>query len=637
MAISQDFGDLASPILQVLRTLSIEATSWAAQPVSILATPQFSPGWATFGLVLPAGASKGSVRVGAYPTQTDVKTAWADGSIRFAIVTAKIVASGYYPIASVNAAPPQGWMPVWPTVSATITIGSSLFTASLPPFDGTDTWLAGDLVREARVYVTPTSGGIPHPLLQVLFDVRSYSDGTHRVECVLQNVRDIPAGNSVTCDIALNVNGVQAYTKTGLVVPYMTRPFRKIVKTTGLIESDVVHDFAPFYTAKAIPQYLVTVSSPTPVVTAKFDPGGFGDMSPDMSSPGGRPEIGPYPNWIAQYLVHRTQSQRAYMLASADVSGSWRGHITEPNGKTLVSVDAYPTYWLDGRAGTRTTGWPQGPDAIRQLHNGGPFPGGWSEGIETAHSPSLNYVPYLVTGDRFHLDQMKFWSNAHILMCNRGTNGATGLLSDNQPRGIAWSIRSLGDLAAYIPDADPMASYFRGKLANNLAWLDTLGTTQDGGPFHFLFADRPGFTPADRVTSLWMNNYIAWALERCEQHGFGPVAVLRDRIVRNQLLFFTSDPDWLKSQATYYPTTGRVDAAGKLTYFTTMKQIFDASLAADNRNIGYPGQYGVDARLMLLIGVRSGMLGAQQALDYLMAVNGMVVDVNVRSGWAVQL
>src|SRR5438093_712993 len=59
-----------------------------------LADYQFSPGWATFGLALPRGAATGGVSVGQLATQTDIKNSWPDGSIRFAIVTAKILVAG---------------------------------------------------------------------------------------------------------------------------------------------------------------------------------------------------------------------------------------------------------------------------------------------------------------------------------------------------------------------------------------------------------------------------------------------------------------------------------------------------------------------------------------------------------------
>src|SRR5262249_39213121 len=160
-------------------------------------------GWATFGLALPQGAATDTVQVGTLPTQTDVKTKWPDGSIRFAVVTAYIPSAGAYAIAANPASAAGTFVPTWPSASVSVVVTGTTFTAALPAFIGTDSWLsAGSLVREARAVVVPTDAAKnPHPLLQVVFDVRSYADGGHRVDVTVQNSRDLPIANAVTYDV----------------------------------------------------------------------------------------------------------------------------------------------------------------------------------------------------------------------------------------------------------------------------------------------------------------------------------------------------------------------------------------------------------------------------------------------------
>jgi hypothetical protein len=55
-------------------------------------------GWSTFGIALPRGLYRTKLSVGDLPTQTDVKTRWADDSIRFAIVTTRCPGQGSFPI-----------------------------------------------------------------------------------------------------------------------------------------------------------------------------------------------------------------------------------------------------------------------------------------------------------------------------------------------------------------------------------------------------------------------------------------------------------------------------------------------------------------------------------------------------------
>ena len=87
-------GRLAASI--VLALLAGVVTPAATVDLDRLATYQLGRGWATFGLALPQGAARGAVAVGTLPTQTDVKTRWPDGSIRFAVVTARALGAEYH-------------------------------------------------------------------------------------------------------------------------------------------------------------------------------------------------------------------------------------------------------------------------------------------------------------------------------------------------------------------------------------------------------------------------------------------------------------------------------------------------------------------------------------------------------------
>lgn len=607
-----------------------------------LATYTLSAGWATFGLVLPQGAAH-DVTVGALPTQTDIKTTWADGSTRFAVVTARVLTSGDYAITSGLPAPPSLRTPFPPNASVVFRVGTVWYMAATGyQAAPTNFWLDGALVREDRAVVTPLSLplSVPQPLLQVVFDRRAYWDGTYRFDIAVQNVKDVAEGGPVAYDVTMYVGGVMVFTQTGITHPYLTR-WHKVFWRGGP-EATVVPDLEPFYVAHAIPRYLPNVADPAQASTGpQFSVLGYGDMSADMSSPGGRPEIAPYPNWVASYIVHERSEQRTYMLAQADAAGSWAGHIAEPDGATLISLDTYPSYWLDGRAGTHATPvyGAVGPNAIRELHNGGPYVGGWSEYLETAHMPSLAYVPYLVTGSRYYLDEMKYWVNFTLLATwdDGSRKGGKGILLSNQPRGIGWALRNLTDVAAYIPDADPMRTYFHTRLQNNLDVLDAMGKTEPGGPFEFLFV-RPGYpqTPFDRVTSLWMNSYIGWALDHAALQGFSGGNALRDRIVRTQVRFFQSESVGYPALAgaPYYPTVGRVDATGTVHFFSTMKEVYDASLIADPRIQPFAGYYGPEARLMLQIGTREGVPGARESLDFLTPF--IAGDIAARAGWALQ-
>jgi len=87
-----------------------------------IASDTLTSGWATFGQAVPQGAASSGLQVGSLLTQTDVKTRWPDGSIRFAVVSVNVPAAGNYPI---TAAPIAGgaFTPALPTSSVALTIG----------------------------------------------------------------------------------------------------------------------------------------------------------------------------------------------------------------------------------------------------------------------------------------------------------------------------------------------------------------------------------------------------------------------------------------------------------------------------------------------------------------------------------
>ncbi len=647
-------------VVRALCTVTLSLAPTYGQPVLAgnppLATYALSPGWATFGLALPQGAAK-AVQVGSLPTQTDVKVRWPDDSIRFAVVTAKAGAkAGSYAITP--AQPLQGtFVPILPKASVTFRIGNMPLVAALPA-TLSDYWLRGPLVSEGRAVVAPSS----HPFLRVIFDVRSYASGGHRIDVAVENCLDVAGADELTYDVAVNIGGAAVFTKAGVNHKYLAR-WRKTFVTGGLQESAVTPDFAPFVAARALPAYLSTVASPTRTISGgEFGLLGFGALIRPMNAHGGRPEIAPYPDWTAQYLVHRKADQRAYMLRHGELAGSWGIHVREPDGK-MPTIDEYPYYWLDPRWRNETP--LQGPRSVRRNADGGDVIPGQAEPGDIAHQPSLAFVPYLVTGDRFFADEMAFWANYCLIGSyanDYNRKGKQGLLIGNEVRGIGWGLRNIGDAAAYLPDVDPMKRYFADKTLNNLMNLDAYAQSHSSGPLQTLFPSR---RPEDdnlryqpyMWISLWEQSYVAWAVDRVMQHGqvtpthnFASAGKnIRNRIARLQLQLFTH-PEWPRDherQAPYLLAAGRWSKGPRSTiqYFQTLSEMNAATFAAADPGKPpdlvrpFEGYLGVEARLLLMICEKLGDAGAAKSLEMLMAdVNGglsMVDDVNKRSGWAI--
>ena len=646
---------LVSRLRPLLAFVFIAAAASAARADDAVATYAFSKGWATFGLALPQGAARDAVQVGTLPTQTDVKVRWPDGSIRFAVVSANIPAAGTSPIVSMTA-PARSTAPAaTPVVTVTLTIGGRPLVATLPA-TGTDLWLNGPLVSERRAVVAP--GG--HPFLRVIFDLRSYSSGGSRVDVTVENCLDESAADEVTYDAAIAIGDNQVFQQANVNHKYLAR-WRKVFAVGPLQESAVTPDMAPFVAARAVPPYLSTVASPSPSLTSAgvsgtgFDILDFGDLTVPMNAHSGRPELAPYPDWTAQFLVHKTPAQRAYVMRHGELAGSWGIHVRNADG-SMPSIDAPGNgyYWLDPRwkdPGNLSGGF-TGPRGHLEHR---------AEPGDLAHQPSLAFVPYLMTGDRFFADEVAYWANFCLIgsfASDDNRKGPQGLLIGNEVRGIGWALRNLGDAAAYLPDSSPMKTYLASKVWANLTNLDQYAATYQSGPVQTLF---PGRRPEDAASqyqpymwiSLWEQSYLAWAVDRVMDHG--PVttynfanggATIRNRIARLQLALFTN-PQWPKDpprQAPYLLAAGTWGPERKLTYFQTFSEVATATFsvptpARPDFVRPFEGYYGPEARLLLRITEKLGDAGALDQIAALMADVfenvTMRDDLNKRSGWAI--
>jgi len=631
----------------------VAVASSAARADEALATYAFTKGWATFGLALPQGAARTAVQVAKLPTQTDVKVRWPDGSIRFAVVSANVPAAGAAAIVAANA--PAGAMTAQrvPVVTVTLTIGGKPYVATLPA-TSTDLWLNGPLVSEGRAVVAP--GG--HPFLRVIFDLRSYAGGGSRVDVTVENCLDAIDADEVTYDAVIAIGDKRVFEQANVNHKYLAR-WRRVFAIDALQESSVVEDMAPFVAARAVPPYLSTVASPSPslktagVSGTGFDILDFGDLTVPMNAHSGRPELAPYPDWTAQFLVHKTPAQRAYVLRHGELAGSWGIHVRNADG-SMPSLDAPGNgyYWLDARWKDNVSGGFTGPRGHLEHR---------AEPGDIAHQPSLAFVPYLVTGDRFFADEVAYWANFCLIgsfASDDNRKGPQGLLIGNEVRGIGWGLRNLGDAAAYLPDNSPMKAYLASKVWNNLTSLDEYASTYQSGPVQTLF---PGRRPEDGVgqyqpymwISLWEQAYLAWAVDRVMDHGQVTTfnfanggATVRNRIARLQLALFTN-AQWPKDpqrQAPYLLAAGTWGPDRKLTYFQSFSEVAAATFsvptpAKPDFVRPFEGYYGPEARLLLRITEKLGDAGA---LDQIAALMGdvfenvsMIDDLNKRSGWAI--
>lgn len=644
-----------------------------------LATVQLSPGWATFGQAAPRGAAR-SLRIGALPTQCDIKTRWDDGSIRFAVLTAPVVTAGAYDVAPTTPSTATALVPraTAAEVRLDVVAGTSrtLYTARLPAARSTDRWLDGAQVVEERHRLRALdAAGAAHPFLTVLIDLRTYRDGSRRLDVAVENILDQAGARPVTYSVAIVADGVTHWSHADVTHFYLTRWRRTL--PLGLTESDVRLDLRPFFAARALPRYLDLVlktiyhpagtygSTHPRAGKAKFDILEGGDLNPDMTAHGGRAELAPYPDWTASYLVHQDSVQKRYVLAAGDTAGSWGVHVREPDGGThagigdsrLVCIDQRPNYWLDAwhsgaypwskaADGTWIAGGavqrampPHGPAGSQRIADRGFYY------ADIAHQPSLAYVPYLVTGDRWYADEVRYWANYCLLATFQDAyynarGGSAGIMLRNETRGIAWAIRNVSDAAAYLPDGDPARPYLAQKLMNTLRALDARAATPGPLGVAWLGYRNGPVSPTTQLgVALWEHAYLTWAIDHAVRHGFDAGKDFRDQVSDFQLRLFTT-PGYDRAFAGPYNLAVADRTSTTTTWYTSLPQVFQRTYGTSGAAYWW-GYNGPDARLMLLIAARNGRAGTQGALDYLMTHIGVPNSTNTvavlarRSGWSI--
>lgn len=615
---AQDDRPMPNPLLKKLRVRPKPDGGGGGNPPvdpgTFAATHTLGVGRLTMGQAIPKGQVPAgqSLAFSGLPTQFDLKTTWDDGSARFAILSADVASAGAYPLA-VGGPATGTFSPTIPTASVTLTIGGVAYTATLPASVSSDPWLSGPICREWRHVVTPkTSGNASHPFLRVIFDVRCYAAGGSRVDVTVENCLDLASTATVTYDASISVAGSTVFSQAGVVHYYFAR-WRKAF-LSGMAESAPTLDWAPAIAAKAVPKILATVADRAYAASGP----GYGIMErgevsfADMGGTGGRPEIAPYPDWAARFLLRPGSTARSATLRTGDLAGSWPVHARNADG-SFVSIDSRPNYWLDYRNG----------DSAFSM---GDYPPGPLK-PEQNHVPSLAYIPYLATGDRYHADEMADWGHFALLGTwpaaagygvsgDDGRGGSQGIVGAAQVRGRAWNLRNLADAAAYLPDAHPAKSYFAAKVEANLAFYDAYAANHVTPFGSFFEVAASGYS----AINLWRNNYLAWAIDRAVGHGFGGGAghAFRDRNAAFQLKLFTSEPDYPRDWAGPIGMAVGTDSGSGPTFYATMAQMYAGTYAILNGNRSDLGSnYGIDARLMLHIARGLGLAGAQGAIDYL--------------------
>ncbi|MFC5550893.1 hypothetical protein [Massilia aerilata] len=431
------------------------------------------------------------------PLQVDVKATHPDGSVRHAVISAVLPnagKSGSQALALVkekdraDAAKPgapasvQALLDAGFSATASAAIGGQAWTASADKLlrQKPEVWLDGPLVTEWLVS-SPLRNekGVEHPRLSARFAVRWYRAlGKARVDVSIENAWAFqPAPRNETYDARIQVGGKEVYAKQDLV-HYNQARWRKTFWWGEVPAVHLRHDSAYLMASRALPNYDRSVHVAERALAElkskwtgeRTEPMGIGLALRYMPTTGGRSDIGLLPAWGALYLLSMDKRAKEATLGTADLAGSWSMHYRDRRTDRPVSLGDYPYMTILGHAGdTRNP-------KTGKLEMFPPCP---SEACKTpythdvSHQASFAYLPYLVTGDFYHLEELEFWAMYDVFNSNPAyRENVKGLLKSDQVRGQAWALRTLGEAAYIAPDRDPLKADFQRIVKANLDWYN---------------------------------------------------------------------------------------------------------------------------------------------------------------------
>jgi hypothetical protein len=475
------------------------------------------------------------------PVQLDVKARHDDGSVRHGVVsaaipqldaggTAKMVLStspsGEQTVASLPTQ--RDLMRAGFSAKVRLQIEGRSYRASpnsmLWQQQGVP-WLTGPIAPEWIVDAPLVDdAGAIHPHLAARFVVRWYPEQSRaRVDVVLENMWAYePHPQNYLYDVNVRVGEKLVYEKQGLE-HFARARWRKSFWWGAEPKVHLRHDIRYLVASGAVPHYDLTFKPAASALdslaaawkAAPTEPMAPGLVLPAMPTTGGRDDIAPLPKWAALYLLSMDARAKAATLGTSDLAGSWPMHYRDKNTGRPVSLADYPYMTILGRPGDTVNPRTGLSEAFPECNACDTEP--YVYQVDSAHQPSLAYLPYLVTGDHYHLEELQFWANYNMLQSNPHYRGfEMGLLKWDQVRGQAWSLRTLGHAAYITPDDDPMKSYFTERLRHNLDWYRT---TYVDGRSNALGVIDAGYaivytTPAGPSTGVapWMDDFFTWSV-----------------------------------------------------------------------------------------------------------------------------
>jgi hypothetical protein len=530
------------------------------------------------------------------PLQMDIKATHPDGSVRHAVLSAVLpnLAAGETRTVNIGRKPaqsllvsstPDSLLSAGFTAKINLTLNNQIYTASADELlknTNYKTWLAGSIANEWIVLAPlKTATGAVHPHLTARFAIRWYSAiKKARVDVTIENAWVYEAApQDFTYNAQVLVGDKRVYEKTALTHFHHAR-WRKMFWWGEAPQVHIRHNTNYLISTRAVPNYDQTVVVSEASLAAlraewtgpRTEPMGVGMAVPYMPTTGGRRDIGLLPSWSAMYLLSMDKRAKDVMLGTADLAGSWSAHYRNKVTDRPVSLKEFPYMTILGNPGDTYNPATKLFEKFPSCAAGGTCANPSTH--DTSHQPAFAYLPYLITGDYYYLEELQFWAMWNILSSNPYYRSyEKGLVISDQVRGEAWTIRTLAEATYVTPDADPLKSHFNDFLSANLDWFnDNYTNNASANKLGALFT---GYNMQyGTQVQPWMDDFFTSAVGHTAELGFAKAKALLTYKAKFPVERMTgANACWIDAAIYYLVLRDTVSSP----FYTSMQQTYAAN------------------------------------------------------------
>jgi hypothetical protein len=590
-----------------------------------------------------------------------VRNAWPDGSAKFLQVAGSYSSTG-------------GVASTITLASGTASTGAALTTSDLQaaltqPVTvdagafGSASWSGGDWASPFQTWTTghlmsswvyrKQVGSDAH--LVAWLEVRLYLGGAVEVLPWIENgYINVASPTSKSETFTFTLGGTSRFSRT-IDLPARARTpliFGSALSHWLGTDPDVTptHDKAYLPSTELVPTYRAVVPPTSAAVTglvSSYTPLQQGDWtySTDTMSGGGFQEpIGLLPNHEAVFLTTTATSTYGAVIRNGYSAGRYGVHYRDEATNRPMRFSQHP----NRSTNASSLGSSQVPPEAT---------GTASPEWDVAHSPSLGFLPYLLTGRFYFMEQVQFAATANYLFAtDLQRNFANGwfepLGGAVQVRQCAWAFRTLVQALTATPDSD--AANLRGEFITsveaNIDRYHSRYVAASNNPLGFVECDIDYALESGRGDSLftfapWQQDFhtAAWGMALAMNLPISGAAstkmsaffAWKAQSVIGRLGTSSSPDYWYINAQAYEVAVAPSDApnwtTGSGPWYTTWRQVYDATatyMAAgggrpfatvegildDAVDSGASGQWG-NLQPALAYAVRHGVSGAQAAYD----------------------